>query len=55
MPGDLIYVIHDLLLCYAEQVVTMGGLRPLKSFFPNIQLRTHIFKIYFSNAIEERL
>jgi hypothetical protein len=39
IPVDLIYVINVLLLCYAEQVVTTGGLRPLKSVFPNIQLK----------------
>lgn len=55
MPGDFIYLIHVLLLCYAEQVVAMGGLRPMTSFFPNIQLRIHILKNYFWNSIGQRL
>jgi len=47
MPGDLIYVIHVLLLCYAERVFTMGGMRPLKSVFQKIQIRIHVLKNYF--------
>jgi len=43
MPGDLIYVILVLLLCHAERVVTMGGLRHRKRVFPKIQIRILFF------------